>query len=90
MLYKRSADKIDNIPAVQPPATIYWFAVTFKNSDRLKVYIFERTPSHVHTGTSDQFITALYEQLGFQQFSIGPFWDKKKAEAAKTMYLKNE
>ena len=90
MLYKRSADKIDNIRSVQPPPTVYWFAVSFKNSERLRVYIFERTPANVQSGTTEQFVAALYEQLGFQKFSIGPFWDYERAEMAKALYRKNE
>ena len=89
-LYKKSKEKVDKVPKEPPPEIIYWFAVTFQQSERLKVYIFERTPASVQSGSTNNFVNALYEQLNFQQFSIGPFWDYESAEKAKALYHKNE
>ena len=90
MFYKRAESKVNYQPDGNPPSTIYWFAVKFYESERLRVYIFERTPASVQSGNPNQFISVLYEQLNFKQFSIGPFWDYTNAEHAKGLYLKNE
>ena len=88
LLYKREEKKITKRPNITED--IYWFAVKFHESERMKVYIFERTMASVQDGSVQQFIDALYVQLGFQQFSIGPFIDYQSAEDAKTLYRKNE
>ena len=91
MMYRRKVEDIDNIPAdTVAPTTLNWFAITFKNSERLKIYILEPNPATMQSGTIIQFKADLYEGLGYKQFMVGPFWDYERAEKAKVMYRKNE
>jgi len=89
-LYKSDADKINQLPKDSVPQQVHWFAITFDQSDRLRILVFERAPGAVQTGTEDQFINAFYEQLINKLFAIGPFYDYNQAEIAKRLYRKNE
>ena len=88
-LYKSKRDNVKTIPTTNP-AQVYWFAVTFRESDRLKVYVFEQTPASVRSGSTLNFTNGLYEQLAFKQFAVGPFWGYDQAESAKILYAKNQ
>lgn len=90
MLYKKSADKINSIPSEDNPSTVYWFFVTFHQLDRLGSYVFERMPAAVASGSTTDFVDALYEGITFQTLAIGPFWDQPNAENAKALYRENE
>jgi len=90
MLYKKSEDKINNIPSEDNPSTVYWFFITFKELDRLGSYVFERMPAAVAQGSTTEFVDALYEGITFKTLAIGPFWDQPNAESAKALYRENE
>lgn len=90
MLYRRNASKIKEIPSATNPKKIYWFPIKFEESERLKIYVMQRTPATVQEGSTNFFIKILYEQLGFMQFSIGPFWSQDQANVAKGIYVRNE
>ncbi len=89
-LYKMSEDKIHELPEGEVPDRINWFAITFEQSPRLKIYIIRRAPGAVQTGTEDFFVSTFYEQLGVRLLSIGPFYDYEHAEMAKRLYRMNE
>ncbi|MBN2662101.1 MAG: hypothetical protein JXR68_00505 [Bacteroidales bacterium] len=90
-LYKTRKDKALNvIPVDTVPNTVYWFAITFYQSDRLGIFVMERSPAAVASGNEDFFINAFYEQLAYKQFAIGPFYDQLNAEEAKRMFRQNE
>ncbi|MBN2892964.1 MAG: hypothetical protein JXL97_13940 [Bacteroidales bacterium] len=89
-LYKTSADKINEMPEGEIPDRIHWFAITFEQSPRLRIFVIRRAPGAVQTGTVDQFIAAFYEQLNVRLLSIGPFYYYEQAEEAKRLYRVNE
>jgi len=89
LLYKSKRDNVKKFPTTNP-TKVYWFAVTFRESDRLKVYVFEQTPASVRNGSTLNFTNGLYEQLAFKQFAVGPFWGYEQAESAKILYSKNQ
>ncbi len=88
-LYKSKRKKIKEIPS-DNPTEVFWFAVKFRESDRLKVYVFERNPASLARGSTTNFADGLYELLAFKQFAVGPFWSYKQAEKAKILYAKNQ
>ncbi|MBQ3688899.1 MAG: hypothetical protein II937_03435 [Bacteroidales bacterium] len=88
--YKKSKDKINELPQATAPSTMHWFEVSFKELKRLGSYEYVRSPAAVSTGSANEFADALYEGLTFQKLSIGPFWDYTRAEEAKAMYRLNE
>lgn len=89
-LYKTGADKITKLPEGEVPDNVFWFAINFKQSDRLRIFILDRAPGAVASGSEQAFITAFYEQLAYKQLAIGPFYFYEQAEEAKTMYRLNE
>jgi hypothetical protein len=90
MLYKKDEDKINNIPSEDNPEQVYWFFVTFVQLERLGSYVFERMPAAVASGSTTEFVDALYEGITFKTLAIGPFWDQPNAENAKSLYRENE
>ncbi len=90
MYYKNRKENINGIPVEQPPGTVYWFPITFRKSDRLKVYVFEKKIANIERGSTEFFINGLYAQLTFKQFAIGPFWDQEQATNAQSLYVKNQ
>ncbi len=89
-LYKSKRDRIRGLPRGQIPNEVHWFAVAFGQSDRLRIFVFERAPGAVVSGTENFFIDVFYEQLQRKLLSIGPFYDYEQAEIAKRLYRKNE
>lgn len=90
-LYRTKKDKaLNKIPVDTVPPTVYWFAITFDQSDRLGIFVMERSPAAVASGGENFFIDAFYEQLAYKQFAIGPFYDQLNAEEAKRLYRQNE
>lgn len=90
MLYKKDEEKIDNIPSEDNPDEVYWFFVTFTQLERLGCYVFERMPAAVSSGSTTEFVDALYEGVTFKNLAIGPFWDMPNAEKSKALYRENE
>ncbi len=88
--YKKSKDKINELPQATAPSTMSWFEVSFKELKRLRSYEYTHSPAAVSDGSSAEFTDALYEGLSFQRLSIGPFWDHTQAEEAKKIYRMNE
>ena len=88
--YKKSKDKINELPQATAPSNMSWFEVSFKELKRLNSYEYTHSPAAVTDGTSAEFTDALFEALSFQRLSIGPFWDHTQAEEAKKIYRKNE
>lgn len=89
-LYKSKKDKIKELPEGEIPDRIHWFAITFEQSDRLRIFVIRRAPGAVVTGTVDDFIEAYFEQLEFKLLQIGPFYYYEQAEEAKRFYRMNE
>ncbi len=69
---------------------VYWFALKFTESQRLKYYVFEHNPARVESGTARQFVDALFQTLNYQQIAIGPFEAYDRTEEVKRMYRQNE
>ena len=88
--YKKSRDKINELPQPSAPSTMHWFQCAFTELKRMGSYEFTRSPAAVSSGSSDEFADALFEGLTFQRLSIGPFWDYTQAEEAKAIYRLNE
>lgn len=88
--YKKSKEKITELPQPTAPSSLHWFQVSFKELKRLNSYEFTNSPAAVASGSSSQFTDALFEGLSFQLLSIGPFWDYTHAEEAKAIYRLNE
>lgn len=88
--YKKSKDKINELPQATAPSQMHWFQVSFVELKRLGSYEYTRSPAAVSSGSSSQFADALYEGLSFSRLSIGPFWDYTRAEEAKAIYRLNE
>lgn len=89
-LYRSSKDKINQLPKDEVPGNVHWFAIQFSQSDRLRIFVFERAPGSVRTGSEKQFIDAFYVQIISRMFAIGPFYDYNQAELAKNLYRRNE
>ncbi|MBO4772502.1 MAG: hypothetical protein J5595_08180 [Bacteroidales bacterium] len=88
--YKKSKDKINELPQATAPSTMHWFEVQLTELKRLNSFEFTHSPAAVSSGSADTFADALYEGLTFQRVSIGPFWDYTQAEEAKSIYRLNE
>ncbi|MBR4265274.1 MAG: hypothetical protein IKQ46_04370 [Bacteroidales bacterium] len=88
--YKKSKDKINELPQATAPSTMHWFQVSFVELKRLGSYEYTRSPAAVSSGSASQFVDALYEGLTFSRLSVGPFWDYTRAEEAKAIYRLNE
>lgn len=88
--YKKSKDKINELPQATAPSQMYWFEVSFKELRRMNSYEYTHSPAAVSSGSSTEFTDALYEGLSFLRLSIGPFWDYEQAEQAKAIYRLNE
>ncbi len=88
--YKKSKEKINELPQATAPSTMSWFEVSFKELKRLRSYEYTHSPAAVNDGSSAEFTDALFEGLSFQRLSIGPFWDHIQAEEAKKIYRMNE
>ncbi len=69
---------------------VYWFALKFKESKRLRIFIIEHNPARVESGNARDFLNALFETLTYQQISIGPFEDYQRTEDIKRIYRRNE
>lgn len=89
-LYRSSEDKVKLMPVDTVPAIVHWFAIDFKQSDRMFIYIIVRNPAATQSGPEKRFIDAFYEQLNYKHFAIGPFYSYDHAEFAKRLYRKNE
>lgn len=89
-LYKTKKDKIKEMPEGEIPDDIHWFAITFDQSDRMRIFVIKRSPAAVQTGSVEQFINAFYEQLQYRLLQIGPFYYYEQAEDAKRLYRLNE
>ncbi len=88
--YKKSKDKINELPQATAPSQMNWFEVSFKMLRRMNCYEYTHSPAAVNTGTASEFTDALYEGLSFLHLSVGPFWDYEQAELAKSIYRLNE
>lgn len=88
--YKKSREKINELPQATAPSTMHWFEVQLTELKRLNSFEFTHSPAAVSSGSAETFTDALYEGLSFQRVSIGPFWDYTQAEEAKTIYRLNE
>ena len=88
--YKKSKDKINELPQATAPSTMHWIEVQLTELKRLNSFEFTHSPAAVSSGSADTFADALYEGLTFQRVSIGPFWDYTQAEEAKSIYRLNE
>lgn len=88
--YKKSKDKINELPQATAPSQMCWFEVSFKELRRMNSYEYTHSPAAVSTGSASEFTDALYEGMSFLRLSIGPFWDYEQAEQAKAIYRKNE
>ena len=88
--YKKSKDKINELPQPTAPSTMHWFQCAFTELRRLGSYEYTRSPAAITSGGSNEFADALFEGLSFQRLSIGPFWDYQQAEEAKAIYRLNE
>ena len=89
-LYRSSEDRVNQLPVDTVPANVYWFAIDFKQSDRMRIFIIVRNPAAIQSGNENRFVAAFYEQLAYKHFAIGPFYSYDEAEHAKRMYRKNE
>lgn len=90
-LYVSKKDRaLSKIPKDTVPSTVYWFAINFDQSDRLGIFVINRVPGAVQHGSENFFIEAFFEQLPYQQFAIGPFYDQFFIEEYKRIYRKNE
>ncbi len=69
---------------------VYWFALKFMESPRLRIFIVEHSPARVESGDARAFINALFETLTYQQIIIGPFEDYQRTEEIKRIYRRNE
>ncbi len=69
---------------------LYWFAIKFVESPRLRIFIIEHSPARVESGNALNFLNALYETLTYQQILIGPFEDYERTEEIKRIYRRNE
>jgi len=90
LYYKKSKDKVVETVVGEVPEQIHWFQMTVIQLKRIGAYQFSRSPAAVTSGSTSQFIDALYEGISFQMLSIGPFWDYTRAEEAKAIYRQNE
>ncbi|MEE3448124.1 MAG: hypothetical protein VZQ51_05900 [Bacteroidales bacterium] len=88
--YKKSKEKINELPQPTAPSTMHWFQCAFTELRRMGSYEFTRSPAAVSSGSANEFADALFEGLSFQRLSIGPFWDYTQAEEAKAIYRLNE
>ncbi len=90
MLYRSKREKIKKMPKIE--GTVYWFAIHFEESKRLRIYIIRRKPGAIENGEGNLnfFIAAFFEQLNFEMFTIGPFTSYEDAELMKRLYRKNE
>jgi hypothetical protein len=89
-LYKTKKKLIKSLPKGEVPAQVTWFAVTFEQSPRLRIFVIKRAPGAVFTGSEQMFIDAFFEQLNYKLLTIGPFYNYDQAELAKRLYRKNE
>lgn len=89
-LYKPNKDKIKLNKLKEVPAQINWFAITFEESPRLRIFVLRRAPGAVATGSLNFFISTFYQLLQVKQISVGPFEDYQQAELAKRLYRMNE
>ncbi len=69
---------------------LYWFALKFVESPRLRIFIIKHSPARVESGNALNFLNALYETLTYQQILIGPFEDYERTEEIKRIYRRNE
>jgi len=69
---------------------MHWFAVTFTVRLRSHAYRLERTPNRIESGTQEEFVDLLFENMTFRKLTVGPFWDYNEAEEAKDYYKQNE
>ncbi len=89
-LYKQNPKKIHLKLDTNVTSTVYWFNVHFVQSPRLRIYIINRVPASVASGSLDGFRNAFYIQLQQQLLPIGPFYLKENAEESKRIYRQNE
>ncbi|MBR4327761.1 MAG: hypothetical protein IKP73_19775 [Bacteroidales bacterium] len=88
--YKKSRDKINELPQATAPSTMHWFELQLQELKRLNSFEMVHSPAAVSSGSAETFTDALYEGLSFRRLSIGPFWDYTQAEQAKAIYRLNE
>ncbi len=88
--YRKSKDKVVEMPFADAPRNMAWFEVSFRELKRMGTYEFVRSPAAVTSGSTSQFVDALYEGMSFSRLSVGPFWDYTRAEEAKSIYRQNE
>jgi len=88
--YKKSRDKINELPQATAPSTMHWFELQLMELKRLNSFELTHGPAAVSSGSAETFTDALYEGLSWKRLSIGPFWDYTQAEEAKKIYQFNE
>ncbi len=86
----KSKDDLRNINIPDFGHEVYWFALKFTESQRLRYYVFEHNPARVESGTARDFVNSMYEALNYQMINIGPFEDYQRTEEIKRMYRQNE
>ncbi len=89
-LYKTSKDKIKYYNDPNRPEVLNWFAITFVESPRLRIFVIRRAPGAVATGSIKMFVEGFFVQLPQKLLEIGPFYNYDQAELAKRLYRKNE
>ncbi len=89
-LYKEKPEKVRLKLDTNVTSTVYWFNVHFLQSPRLRIYVINRVPASVASGSLDGFRNAFYVQLQNQLLPIGPFYMKEIAEESKRIYRQNE
>ncbi|MCQ2252894.1 MAG: hypothetical protein MJZ61_05535 [Bacteroidales bacterium] len=68
--YKKTRDKINELPQATAPSTMYWFDVQLQELKRLNSYEFVSSPMQVNSGSANEFVDNLYEQISVRRVSI--------------------
>ncbi len=89
-LYKQDPKKVRLKLDTNLTSTVFWYNVHFVQSPRLRIYVINRVPASVASGSLDAFRNAFYVQLQNQLLPIGPFYMKEIAEESKRIYRQNE
>ncbi len=88
--YKANKSKIKQKYIDKESGQIHWFAITFEESPRLRIFVLKRAPGAVASGNINFFVSTFFQLLQVKQVAIGPFSDYTQAELAKRLYRMNE
>jgi len=89
LLYRKSRSRLNALNITEKDE-VFWFLVSFRRRQRSSAYKMVKQPSQISSGSTQEFLDALYEGLGFEHITVGPFWDGSQAEEAQKLYQKNE